>query len=205
MWWVIFGMIFFSLSHTWLAGEHFKSRFKNRFGERAFHGLYRFLYNMFSVIVLAPILLYVYLQTGRIIWITPDALEPILLFIQVCGLVGVAVSLLQINLGRFLGISQLLAYIRGDALPLPPEELTTHGVYAISRHPLYLFSLMILWPVTAMTERLLFFNIAATVYFIIGSRYEERRLVKAFGQAYLDYQKRVPWLLPLPRPNAPSR
>lgn len=201
MLWVIISMLFFALSHTWLAGQTFKDKFKKHFGERAFHGLYRLLYNIFSVIVLGPILLYVYLQTGRVIWIAPELLEPVLLLIQLCGLIGVGLSLAQINLGRFLGISQLLAYIQRKPLPLAPEKLTTSGVYAISRHPLYLFSLMILWPVTAMTELLFVFNIAATIYFVIGSRYEERRLIMTFGQDYVDYQKRVPWLLPFPRPN----
>jgi protein-S-isoprenylcysteine O-methyltransferase Ste14 len=34
------------------------------------------------------------------------------------------------------------------------------------------------------------------VYFWIGSIFEERKLVREFGDAYRDYQHRVPRLLP---------
>jgi protein-S-isoprenylcysteine O-methyltransferase Ste14 len=64
------------------------------------------------------------------------------------------------------------------------------------RHPLYLFSLLAIWPSPIMTESLLAFNAAATLYFVVGSRLEEKRLIAAFGQTYLDYQRRVPWLIP---------
>jgi protein-S-isoprenylcysteine O-methyltransferase Ste14 len=112
------------------------------------------------------------------------------------GLIGLVVSLLQINLGQFTGLSQVRAYVAGDPLPLPIEPLQTKGMYALVRHPLYLFSLMILWPVSSMTDTMLAFNIAATLYFVIGSRYEERRLTEAFGQPYRAYQQRVAWLIP---------
>jgi protein-S-isoprenylcysteine O-methyltransferase Ste14 len=37
-----------------------------------------------------------------------------------------------------------------------------------------------------------------TLYFIVGSRLEETRLVRVFGDTYREYQKAVPALLPLP-------
>jgi protein-S-isoprenylcysteine O-methyltransferase Ste14 len=79
---------------------------------------------------------------------------------------------------------------------LPTEPLQTGGVYQLVRHPLYLFSLMVIWPLPAMTEAMLGFNIAATIYFTFGSLLEERRLVAIFGQDYITYQQRVPWLIP---------
>jgi protein-S-isoprenylcysteine O-methyltransferase Ste14 len=36
-------------------------------------------------------------------------------------------------------------------------------------------------------------NLVLTAYFFLGSWHEERRLVAAFGRAYRDYRRRVPW------------
>jgi len=82
-----------------------------------------------------------------------------------------------------------------------------NGMYRFVRHPLYFFSLLALWSMPVMTVNLLMFNIGATLYFVIGSRVEERRLVQSYGEAYRAYQQRVPGLIPLLRlpPLRPSR
>ena len=38
--------------------------------------------------------------------------------------------------------------------------------------------------------------ICMTAYFIIGSIYEERKLITEFGKVYEDYQQAVPGLIP---------
>jgi protein-S-isoprenylcysteine O-methyltransferase Ste14 len=35
------------------------------------------------------------------------------------------------------------------------------------------------------------------VYTLIGSLLEERRLAVLFGQEYVEYKKRTPWLVPI--------
>lgn len=40
--------------------------------------------------------------------------------------------------------------------------------------------------------------LAVTLYFIVGSRLEENKLVAIHGDAYRDYMGQVPGLLPLP-------
>ena len=47
-----------------------------------------------------------------------------------------------------------------------------------------------------MTRNVLALNIGITLYFWIGSIYEERRLVAEFGEAYREHQRRVPRLVP---------
>lgn len=194
-----FIMTIWAVLHSVVAGQTVKGWFRFRFGERAYHGLYRIIYNSFATLSIAPILLWVYLRSNSVIWRLPLGLEPLLLVVQGIGLVGLVVSLLQIDLGRFAGISQLRAYAAGAALPLPEEPLQTGGLYGVIRHPLYLFSLLVLWPVSSMTDTLLAFNIAATLYFVFGSLLEEQRLAAAFGPSYEDYRRRVPWLIPFLR------
>lgn len=193
---VLLTMLAYGAVHSLLAWRRVKSALKDRTGERAYHGLYRITYNIIATLTLAPIFALIIFRPGEIVWRIPQGWLPLLLIIQAVGLIGLFVSLLQIDLGQFSGLSQLLAYLNGDPLPLPREPLQTDGVYRLVRHPLYLFSLMVIWPIPTMTEAYLGFCIGSTIYFVAGSYMEERRLLKAFGARYIDYQKRVPWLFP---------
>lgn len=189
-------MIVFGISHSILAGHSFKQAFRARCGERVYQGVYRLFYNIVAVISLAPVAYLLAFHPGAEVWRIPSGWRPVLFIIQGIGLIGFVLSLLQIDLWRFAGISQIIAYLKGDDLPLPDELLQTRGVYALVRHPLYLFSLMLIWPVQTMNAMYLGFCLGATVYFIVGSLYEERRLAVAFGQPYEEYQRRVAWLIP---------
>jgi protein-S-isoprenylcysteine O-methyltransferase Ste14 len=73
-----------------------------------------------------------------------------------------------------------------------------NGLYCHVRHPLYSAGLLFIWLSPLMTTSLLALNLGLTLYIIIGSIFEERRLVGQFGQAYVDYQRRVPRLIPRP-------
>jgi protein-S-isoprenylcysteine O-methyltransferase Ste14 len=48
-----------------------------------------------------------------------------------------------------------------------------------------------------MTVNLLAFNLVTTAYLLAGSLHEEHRLRATYGEAYLDYQRRVPFF-PIP-------
>jgi protein-S-isoprenylcysteine O-methyltransferase Ste14 len=39
------------------------------------------------------------------------------------------------------------------------------------------------------------------LYFYVGTFFEERRMVRTFGQEYRDYQRRVPRFLPVRWPR----
>ncbi|KAK9470644.1 Isoprenylcysteine carboxyl methyltransferase family-domain-containing protein [Dipodascopsis tothii] len=81
----------------------------------------------------------------------------------------------------------------------PAHELVTSGVYALTRHPSYLG--YFLW---AAGTQVMLLNPAACVgfvyvlwrFFSARIEYEERYLVEFFGQAYVDYRRRVPTRIP---------
>jgi methanethiol S-methyltransferase len=50
-----------------------------------------------------------------------------------------------------------------------------------------------------MTVGHLLFAVRSLVYILIGVRFEERDLVKEFGDTYKQYQQRVRGLAPLPK------
>lgn len=70
------------------------------------------------------------------------------------------------------------------------------GPYRWVRHPLYLFSLIMIWSCPIFTVDRLLHNGLWTIWIVIGATMEERDLVGCFGEAYRSYQKTVPMLLP---------
>jgi protein-S-isoprenylcysteine O-methyltransferase Ste14 len=195
---VLIATFVFGVTHSLFAGQPIKQAVRRRLGDRAYRGLYRLGYNLVAMAGFSIVIVLAYLESSTI-WLVDGAPGVLLLVVQGIGLAGLSISLLQIDLGRFLGLSQLRAFVNGQALPLPPESLQTGGVYRIVRHPLYLFSLLVIWAFPRMTEGWLAFNIMVTLYMIIGSILEERRLIQEFGQQYVDYQRQTSWLIPTKR------
>ncbi len=92
----------------------------------------------------------------------------------------------------------------GSARP-SPLPFVARGPYRYVRHPLYLFSLLLTWSAPRLSTDQLLFNVLWTIWIIVGTRLEERDLLRDFGEAYREYQLSVPMLLPLPRFRAPRR
>jgi protein-S-isoprenylcysteine O-methyltransferase Ste14 len=193
---VLLAIVAFGFIHSILASKEAKGAFQEKYGERAFHGLYRLIYNIITILTLLPIGLLMVSQSNRVVWAVESPITVLFLILQGIGVIGLLISVLQIDGGQFLGTSQARAYFMGGELPLPKEPLSITGVYALVRHPLYLFSLMVIWFVPTMSEGYLGFCIGATLYFIIGSWYEEKRLISYFGDDYRAYQQKVAWMIP---------
>jgi methanethiol S-methyltransferase len=111
--------------------------------------------------------------------------------IALAGLVIMAVSIQRFFLS-FSGIQDLKGH---SATP----ALQTDGLYRFVRHPLYLGTFLFIWALFLFhpTVSNLMVCLIITGYTLIGMRLEERKLVREFGQAYVDYQRRVPAILPI--------
>ena len=93
------------------------------------------------------------------------------------------------------GVSPILNRLRGrNPMPMP---FTVVGPYRWVRHPFYLFTILMIWSCPDLTGDRLLFNLLWTVWIVIGSYLEEIELIAEFGDAYGEYQKRVPMLIPL--------
>jgi methanethiol S-methyltransferase len=75
-------------------------------------------------------------------------------------------------------------------------SLKISGPYRWVRHPLYLFSLLLIWSYPTLTLDRLLFNLLWSVWIAVGTLLEERDLVHDFGDDYRTYQKKVPMLIP---------
>jgi protein-S-isoprenylcysteine O-methyltransferase Ste14 len=92
------------------------------------------------------------------------------------------------------GLRSIFNRLRGrDPKPMP---ITVAGPYRWVRHPLYLFMILMIWSCPDLTRDRLLFNLLWTVWIVIGSYFEEIDLIAEFGDAYREYQKRVPMLVP---------
>jgi protein-S-isoprenylcysteine O-methyltransferase Ste14 len=93
------------------------------------------------------------------------------------------------------GNTPILRRLRGMDPPQPLPFLV-RGPYRWVRHPLYLFVILIIWSCPNLTVDRLLFNIMFTAWMIVATLLEERDLVSDFGEAYRDYQRKVPMLIP---------
>ena len=116
--------------------------------------------------------------------------------IQIAGVAGILISLLQIDWLAFTGIRQVIRYFNATGNIDKTEVLVTTGLYRYTRHPLYFFSLLVIWFVPVMTVSWLYLTIGATCYFMIGSYFEEKKMIRQYGGVYTKYKEEVPWLIP---------
>lgn len=196
--WFLLGFVIWAVVHSVTAAPSTKRAFRKRFGERAYQGLYRLLYNLFSVVTFLPILYILWTQIPQVtLWTVPYPWRTITMGIKLLALLGLAISLLQTDVWSFIGLRQAVRFWQGVEDPTVPDQFITTGTYRWVRHPLYSFSLLYIWLNPDMTLGTFLFNVLATLYFLIGSVYEERRLLAAFGEAYKEYQRGVPRLLPI--------
>ena len=110
-------------------------------------------------------------------------------------LAGVSLALAFLLMG--LSHKSLFGEIRD-----PPTILDT-GVYAKVRHPMYLGTLLIY--MGFILASLSSLSIWIGIFFLYDkiATYEEKDLIRMFGDAYLNYQQQVPkWL---PRMSSPKK
>lgn len=186
-----------ALLHSVTAARPVKRWVRQQVGERVYDGFYRLFYNVLSVLTILP-LLYVLARwvPSTVLWRVPPPLNLLFILAQVVGVGALAVSLLQTDVLRFAGLRQVLRFARGEARPDPPEPFVRSGLYGLVRHPLYFFSLLIIWFTPVMTLNALLFDLLATVYFVLGAWHEERRLLRQFGDTYRRYRREVPSFIP---------
>ncbi|MCZ4408977.1 isoprenylcysteine carboxylmethyltransferase family protein [Cryomorphaceae bacterium 1068] len=78
------------------------------------------------------------------------------------------------------------------------KYLIRSGLNAYVRHPLYFGILLFLVGIflIAPNWKNLVFAVISTLYLIVGTLLEERKLIDEFGEEYLNYRKEVKMLIP---------
>ncbi|MGD2079353.1 MAG: NnrU family protein, partial [Chloroflexota bacterium] len=122
--------------HSILASSRFKDWMRQRMGDRLYDGTYRLTYNVLAAITFLPVLLVgAAALPHQILWDIDGPVRYLFLALQIVGVAGLTISLLQTDVMRFVGLGQLFRYLRGDSEINPSPTLITTGTYRLVRHP----------------------------------------------------------------------
>lgn len=174
--------------HSLLASKMVKGFFSRALGSFVAR-FYRLLYNIFAVISFAPILLLMRISPDHTLYTVSVPWLFLMLAGQGLAALFLLIALLQTDALSFIGLRQISEGERS-------ATLVTQGFYRLVRHPLYLFGLLFIWLTPLMTVNMLVEYISFTAYIFIGAYFEERKLLREFGEAYAGYKSRVPMIIP---------
>lgn len=189
---ILISMALYGLLHSLLASNGGKDIMKWILGERFFKSWYRLFYNFIAVLTLIPTFWLMASSADQPMWSLPSPWNTLFRFIQLCGVLALIIAVMQTGALSFMGFSQVYS----EEGSVVSAKLVTGGFYRFVRHPIYTFSLAVLWFSPSFTVNSLAFTIGATAYFLIGMVFEERKLEKEFGEAYRVYKQKTPALIP---------
>jgi protein-S-isoprenylcysteine O-methyltransferase Ste14 len=155
---------------------------------------YRLGFNLLSSLLILPILWLSWLDPGPSLWRWQGAAAWLANGLAIAALLGFWLSLKHYDMQEFLGLRQLRHKVRKIE---DQEHLRISPFHRFVRHPWYFFGLVLLWT-RDMSASTLLTSVLVTLYFVIGSRMEERKLLVYHGDAYRRYMARVPALIPRP-------
>jgi protein-S-isoprenylcysteine O-methyltransferase Ste14 len=171
--------------HSVLASNRAKSWVTLRWPRKS--SGYRLIFNGVSLLLLVPPVWLYSSLSGPWIWRWTGAFAWLANGMALLSIAGAVATLRYYDMDEFLGFH-------------PP---TTRGGLIISpfhrfvRHPWYFFVLVLLWT-RDMHAPLLVTAVVVTLYLVVGSRLEERKLLVEYGDLYRRYMDSVPGLLPWP-------
>ena len=180
---LVFSFIAYAIIHSVLASPIAKNALEKLLSN------YRLFFNAVALITLVgPLYFYINLKPNLIIDF--GFLKIPGLLISLYGVWVMKQSFKNYSLSHFLGFAKNNSTIA--------SSLVIDGWNKKVRHPLYFGSMLTIWGwfLVSPTDKYLLLSIVFTLYFLIGVRFEERRLVKEFGNAYKEYQQNVPLFIP---------
>lgn len=151
-----------------------------------------------SVYVLVATALLALLMAGwqplpAMLWQVVDPAGRALLYgLNGLGWLIVVAASFQIDHWALFGLRQVFRARHGNE----DAVFRTPWMYRWSRHPMMVGFLLVLWSAPAMSVGQLLLVLLLTLYIGVGTRLEERDLLRLFGTAYARYRERVPALLP---------
>lgn len=184
---VILASTLFGLQHSGLSALRVKERLIDRYGKEG----YARIFNTTSILTLLIAFISMNFWDWFYFLLRPNQIQPILFISGILLTVGGVV--LSAMASRVISVSTV-ADMRTDR----KAELVTGGIYSRIRHPLYLATVMIFTAIALIYPfpTVIVFSASIVVYTMIGAYFEERKLVKHYGNEYLDYKKTAGFILP---------
>jgi len=144
-------------------------------------------------------------SSGHVLFRARGTLRVMARITFVAGTAGMFWSEKSLDSFDFLGLTPLWIHIRGEEKEKHSSSsgsscpLTIRGSYALVRHPMYTFSIIMIWSFPDLTVDRLLFNALWSCWIVVATYLEERDLVEEFGDDYRKYQRSVPMLMPASR------
>lgn len=185
-------LVFWCALHSALLLPAVTAYFAARLGPR--FRFYRLAYNTVAAVTLVPVvLLAVAVRTPpRFDW--SGGWRGLQVAMLAVSAIFFVLGMRRYDLGQLAGWQQLRSRVLGQGMTAS-GGLETGGVLAVVRHPMYFATSLLIWA-RPLDSSALVVNSVLSLYLVVGTHLEERRLVAEFGEAYRAYQRRVPMLLP---------
>lgn len=179
--------------HSFLIANTTTRFFRDRLGPR--FRFYRAAYVLFSLGSLLPLAL-LSARMDRTVILAWDG------YARLVPAASLAAAMLLFYAGakrydaaQFLGLRQVMTGVSPRTLATE-NRLDTSGILGVIRHPWYTGTFLLLWS-QSLTMLSLQINVLLTLYLVVGTLLEERKLVQEFGENYRDYRKRVSMFFPV--------
>ena len=184
---MILSWLFFGGVHSFTAANGVKQRLQ------VFSSLvqryYRLLYNGLALLTFLPVLLALHAA-------------PVAFISDWQG--SVWAGWLVMGGGTLLGLVALKSYDLAEFVGWPVRPVTDggslrqQGLLRYVLHPLYLAILLVLGGMVVQQPdwKTSLFGFLAFLYIRIGIYFEEKKLIKTFGDVYIRYRQRTPMLIP---------
>ena len=183
-------IVLFGLQHSLMVRVSFK-RWIERYLSSA---SVRVTYTLISSLFLALLMIF-WKPIDIEIWNFKDGFGywffTILYFI---GWIVAVVSTFLIDHFALFGLHQAYTEFRGQKEP--KNQFQIKGFYKFVRHPIQAGTILGIWATPQMSLGHLLFAVIFTIYIMIGLYFEERDLIKEFGNKYEEYRAKVPMLIP---------
>ncbi|WP_199910708.1 isoprenylcysteine carboxylmethyltransferase family protein [Loktanella sp. Alg231-35] len=188
----------FGLVHSVMARSAFKRQWTKIIPKSA----ERATYVLQSSVLLAVIMLF-WQSIPDVVWRADGIAQVVLLSVFFSGVVLIVVSTFALDHFEFTGLRQ--AWCNLNDTSASTSRFRTPLPYRIVRHPLQLGILLVVFSVPEMTVGGLLFAVVMLAYILIGLQFEERALLREFGDDYAAYRHRVPMLVPRLRNGSKHR
>lgn len=188
---IILWLLYFSI-HSLFASLKFKQLIL--YAYPWFMPWYRLSFNLLATLLLIPPVVVMFLYPGNLVWEWTGISRYFANTLAILALIGFSWSLRSYDSSEFLGTRQLK---EGRQEIKEQESFHLSVFHRYVRHPWYAFSLVLIWT-RDMYVSYLISAFLMSLYFILGSHLEEKKLIAFHGDQYRLYRNYVAALIPLP-------
>lgn len=180
----------FGLQHSIMAREGFKRRWTRIVPQPIERSVYVLLASLMLII-----LFLFWRPVAAPVWTVGNETAAMVLWALFgAGWLIVLLSTFLLSHFELFGLHQVWSHARRTEIPAP--QFRQPFFYKLVRHPLYSGFFLAFWATPHMSQGHLLLALGMSAYMLIAIRYEERDMVRLFGDDYVAYRGKVGMLVP---------